>query len=332
MSDSATLDAPQTETAPATEAEASPVESREAAQEAAMNEWFEKNAEADSAPAKPVESSKPQTTPQPDNEPAATQATQPIGLTDSEKTLIKRYGLDESDLSDVLPTLKPESRQKFLANLERRAKHHDELTAKLNQPAPAAPATPPPAAQVTQATEQQTAQATADAWAKLEDTYGADYVAEHRPAFQQVVDQQVQQAIAAIEQRYAPLNAYVQAQMRSQFEADRDAGFAEMQLPSNIEATPEIRERVFALAKTLVQQGGGYNPTVEAQSLKHAIPVAAASLFHKELLADRGRATVQRQRSVLRSQPTPASQIRRTPPANKSRDELIAEWFERNPE
>lgn len=309
--------------AAATSADLSPKipapENQATAESAAEDAWLAKKDDAAPATSETVEEQETQADAS-DNAAPTQPATTPDGLDADVQTALKRAGMD----ADVFRAMPEAARFRWYTTEVKRQSDFDRFYAQRQQQQPAPQqGQQPPAAQGQQPgqppAQQQTNQA--DPLKKLEEEYGADYVAPLRAAFD-AQQSQIQQASRANEQLMSRL-AW----------DDFDKGIADVQLPAGVDIkSPEVKTAIMKQAAALAQVNGLSLADAIAQGfLRHAVPQAAASLYHKEILAGKTDQQKAQQAKNLRGSPTRTSVIPKTRtevPASES--EAEARWLDEN--
>jgi hypothetical protein len=232
-----------------------------------------------------------------------------VKLSDDDRQAIKRHQLDPDEI-EALRNLKPESRQRWIANLDKRAKFTDDLQRQLREARGEKPddgndAADDDGAEGDNATRDTIAGAAKDdeleaAVQALHDEfepYGFAGVGENlRNAFKHVAARQ-QAAIA-------PVQSVLQKVLGRLMNQDIESAFEKLELPDGIDKSDEkVRKQLLDEANLLLN--GSFD--FDKFNYAHAIPRAAQTLFHKQQQARQQAQAKRQKRESLRGTAEPVT-------------------------
>jgi len=315
------------QTAPATEAAATPTPQAAVTEQQPKPETPVTETDSDDVDYEEWNKGQQATTPKdpsapepPDGEESDEEGQPPVGeLSDTDKQAIKRHGLDPDEIA-ALRSLSPQTRAKWIANLDQRAKYTDTLQQQLRDLQGKKPADGDPADQTTEqqpaAQNQQQPTAPADfdaAWKEVEDNFGeygfGDAVKPIKTAITSYANQAARTAIAqAIEQQLGPALGKILGRIHTD---DQAAAFESLELPEGIDkADKAVRDAILKEAETLLS--GGFD--IQNFNYRHAIPRAAINLYQKQLAAVEKSRKDRARRDSLRQTAEPSVRTPSTAP------------------
>jgi hypothetical protein len=227
-------------------------------------------------------------------------------LSDDDKQTIKRHGLDPDEIA-ALRALSPESRKKWIGNLDKRAKFTDDLQRQLAE----IQGGKKPAAEAADGDDDDDAQANnagADDDGDPINAATKEFADAFEPYGFTGLDAPLKKAFGAMaaqqKQAFAPIQKLLGAVLDRYTAEDQDAAFAALELPEGVDKTDaKIRKQILAEADLLLN--GNFD--FQKFNYRHAIPRAAQSVFNKQIqTAEKARKDRER-RQALRGTAEPST-------------------------